>query len=165
MTMSPNTLAKGLQDMINTDNQALANSNLSRAFHNFMLESASNEIKLVPILAEAAKAAFDLAVAPMHTTQKGLDASNLMMLGTIAYWGTLAIPLTYGPTSTTVTPPPLLGTLKISLNARFIKNVKDKLGLVAATNKIAEVWASACLGGFAAHIIPPSPAVVTLPIL
>ncbi len=165
MTMDPNTLAKGLQNMMNTGSQSLANSNLSRAFHDFMLGSASNEIKLVPAIAEGAKAAFDIAIAPMDPTTKGFDAPTLIMLGTIAYWGVLAVPISYGPTSTTVTPPPLLSTLKISLNARFIKNVKDKLELVDATNKIAEVWASICLGGLAAHIIPPSPSVVTFPIL
>lgn len=163
MVMNVQTLADGLESMTETQVQSEANLALSDAFHNFMLESDSNGIRLIPASGQLAKAAFDGVLSALVNPSG--DLITLIVSACTAYWGSLAIPGAYGPTCTTLTPPPGLSGLHSALTAAFQANVQGELSKGDSAKTIAAAWAPTQLGSIAQHLIPPSPSPTPLPVL
>ncbi len=111
---------------------------------------------------------------PALTAMKGAMVGSFSTAGSVAlkagitaFWGVVAgsaatIWITVPPVLS-ATPPPLLGTIDVALDAVFLANTQGKLEKGPAALAIANVLHPLQLGGIAA-ITPPPPA-ITAPIL
>lgn len=163
MAMNVQTLADGLEAMEETQIQVESNLALSDAFHDFMLESDSNGIRLIPGSGQVAKTAFDGVMSALVSPE--VPVIPLIVSACTAYWGALVIPGAYGPTCISVTPPPGLAGLQAALTAAFQGNVLGGLSKSDSAKVIAAAWAPTQLGALAQQVIPPSPTPVPLPVL
>jgi hypothetical protein len=148
MALSATQLATELQGLGLYDTESAAIAAWADAFANYFGDAQSNAVIIVPGAVTVAKAAMVSALTGLST-----DSGLALQTGITAFWGAL-VPAVAWPTTTAITPPTFLGTIKATLDPVFLANTNGALSKNASYTAIANALHPLQLGGTA---LWPSP--------
>jgi len=154
MALLPATLAAALiANVDNFETEAQAAAAWADSFDTYFQSAMAGPVPVVPFSTTLAKGDMESSLTGMSVAGAGAAA---LLTGITAYWANLSTnAATVFLTSTSVTPPPTLGTLTATLEANFLANTNGNVDKVTALTLIANSIHIAQTGGIA--VFPPTP--------